>query len=113
VTSSGCARKSQESRTGGVNDESREPKEKSRAPLRLLSSATGGHVYFPKNTKEFTEAYGEIVQFVRNEYRLEFVPSSEDGKLHALRVEVRPGWNHVNYRQAYFAPDPPSGEPSR
>lgn len=81
--------------------------------LRLLTSATGGHVYFPKNTKEFTEAYGEIAQFVRNEYRLEFVPLSADGKLHALNVKVRPGWYHVNYRQAYFAPDPPSEEPSR
>jgi Ca-activated chloride channel family protein len=81
--------------------------------LRLITGATGGHVYFPKNTKEFTEAYGEIAQFVRNEYRLEFVPPSEDGKLHALRVKVRPGWYHVSYRQAYFAPDPPSGEPSR
>ena len=81
--------------------------------LRLLTSATGGHVYFPKNTKEFTEAYGEIAQFVRNEYRLEFVPPSEDGKLHALTVKVRPAWYHVNYRQAYFAPDPPSEQPSR
>lgn len=81
--------------------------------LRLLTSATGGHVYFPKNPKEFTEAYGEIAQFVRNEYRLEFVPPSEDGKLHALKVKVRPAWYHVNYRQAYFAPDPLSGELSR
>ncbi|MGD0428877.1 MAG: VWA domain-containing protein [Candidatus Acidiferrales bacterium] len=81
--------------------------------LRLLTSATGGHVYFPMNAKEFTEAYGEIAQFVRNEYRLEFVPPSEDGKLHALKVKVRPAWYHVNYRQAYFAPEPPSEEPPR
>jgi Ca-activated chloride channel homolog len=81
--------------------------------LHLLTSTTGGHVYFPKNAKEFTEAYGEIAQFVRNEYRLEFVPPSEDGKLHSLKVKVKPAWYRVNYRQAYFAPGPPSEEPSK
>jgi VWFA-related protein len=76
--------------------------------LRQITSATGGHAYFPRNAKEFTEAYAEIAQFVRNEYRLEFVPPSEDGQLHAIKVEVRPYSYHLSYRQAYLAPAPVS-----
>jgi VWFA-related protein len=76
--------------------------------LRQITAATGGHAYFPKNAKEFTEAYAEIAQFVRNEYRLEFVPPSEDGQLHSLKVEVRPSSYHLSYRQAYLAPAPAS-----
>jgi Ca-activated chloride channel family protein len=76
--------------------------------LRQLAGATGGRVYFPKNSKEFNDAYSEIAQFIRNEYRLEFVPRSADGQLHSLKVKVRPPWYHVNYRQAYLAPGPAS-----
>ena len=76
--------------------------------LRQITVATGGHAYFPKNTKEFTDAYAEIAQFVRNEYRLEFVPPSEDGQLHSLKVEVRPSSYNLSYRQAYLAPAPAS-----
>jgi Ca-activated chloride channel family protein len=78
--------------------------------LRQITSATGGHVYFPKSAKEFTDAYAEIAQFVRNEYLLEFAPPSEDGQLHSLKVEVRPSRYHLSYRQAYLAPAPPSPE---
>ena len=80
--------------------------------LRQITGATGGHAYFPKNSKEFTDAYAEIAQFVRNEYLLEFNPS-EDGQLHSLKVKVTPARYHVNYRQAYLAPAPPSAEPPR
>jgi VWFA-related protein len=72
--------------------------------LHQLAEATGGRAYFPKNAKEFNDAYDEIAQFVRNEYRLEFVPRSSDGQLHSLKVKVRSHWYHVNFRQAYLAP---------
>jgi VWFA-related protein len=81
--------------------------------LREITGAAGGQVYFPKNAKEFTDAYAEIAQFVRNEYLLEFNPPFTDGQLHALKVKVRPSWYHLNYRQAYLAPAPPAPELSR
>jgi Ca-activated chloride channel homolog len=81
--------------------------------LRQITSATSGRAYFPKNVKEFAEAYSEIAQFVRNEYLLEFAPSSEDGQLHSISVKVRPSWDHLSYRQAYLAPAPASSDPSR
>jgi len=74
--------------------------------LSQITGATGGHAYFPKNPKEFTDAYAEIAEFVRNEYLLEFAPPSEDGQLHSLKVRVAASWSHLNYRQAYLAPAP-------
>ncbi len=81
--------------------------------LRLLTGSTGGRVYFPRDTKEFTEAYAEIAQLIRNEYLLDFVPPLADGKLHSLQVKVRHSWYRVSYRQAYLAPSPPSQDVSR
>ena len=81
--------------------------------LREITVAAGGHAYFPKNAREFTDAYAEIAQFVRNEYLLEFNPPSEDGQLHSLTVRVRPSGYHLNYRQAYVAPATPSTNPPK
>jgi Ca-activated chloride channel family protein len=75
--------------------------------LRQLSEATGGRVYFPKNTKEFDHAYAEIAQLVRHEYSVEFLPPSSDGRLHSLTVSVKQSRYHVNHRQKYLAPAPP------
>jgi Ca-activated chloride channel family protein len=81
--------------------------------LRQITSATSGRAYFPKNAKEFAEAYAEIAQFVRNEYLLEFAPSSEDGQLHSISVKVKPSSDHLSYRRAYLAPAPASPDTSR
>jgi Ca-activated chloride channel homolog len=74
------------------------------ALLRELSEATGGHAYFPKNSKDFDRAYGEIAQLVRSEYTLEFVPPAYDRQVHAIRVKVKHSWYHADYRPAYLAP---------
>jgi VWFA-related protein len=76
--------------------------------LRELSKATGGRVYFPKNTREFNRAYAEIAQLVRHEYSVEFSPASSDGQLHSLAVSVKQSRYHVNHRQNYLAPAPPA-----
>src|SRR5882672_75232 len=73
--------------------------------LKGLTAATGGHVYFPKNTKDYDKIYAEIAQLVRHEYNLAFTPQTFDGKLHTLTVTVTA--KHaasVDHRQAYLAP---------
>jgi hypothetical protein len=74
--------------------------------LRALSEATGGRVYFPRNTKEFDRAYAEIAQLVRHEYSLAFAPPSRDGRLHSIEVKVNRSSYRVNHRRAYLAPPP-------
>ncbi len=72
--------------------------------LRELSAATGGRVYFPKNTKEFDRAYAEIAQLIRHEYSLAFKPPLLDGRLHSIDVRLKGSSFHVSHRQAYLAP---------
>ena len=73
------------------------------ATLRGLAEATGGRVYFPKSTKDYEKTYAEIAQIARHEYNLAFVPQTQDGKLHTLRVTAKHA-HRVDHRQAYLAP---------
>jgi Ca-activated chloride channel homolog len=73
------------------------------ASLRQISQATGGRVYFARNTKEFAKAYSEIAELLRHEYSLAFAPAILDGKVHTLRVEVKQPGLRVDHRPAYLA----------
>jgi Ca-activated chloride channel family protein len=82
--------------------------------LTLMTEATGGRVYFPKNAKDFSSIYAEIAQLVRHEYSLAFAPLAHDGKVHAIEIRVSAGSNatsstpapayRIDYRRAYLAP---------
>ena len=72
--------------------------------LRNLATATGGRVYFPKNSNEYEKVYTEIARLVRHEYSLAFVPQLQDGKTHTLTVRANHFWYRVDHRQAYLAP---------
>jgi VWFA-related protein len=84
--------------------------------LKRMAESTGGHAYFPWNTKEFNSVYAEIAQLVRHEYSLAFAPPARDGFVHAITVQVVGGQKlaanvpgppyRVDHRQAYLAPPP-------
>ena len=74
------------------------------ALLRGLSEFTGGHAYFPKNSRDFERDYREIAQLVRGEYTLEFVPPAYDNQVHTVRVKIKHGRYRADYRPAYLAP---------
>lgn len=74
--------------------------------LRTLTTASGGHAYFPKDAKEFEAAYAEVTQLVRGEYGIGFKPASPDGKKHFITVKVSHPWYrsyHVDHRLGYMA----------
>jgi Ca-activated chloride channel homolog len=85
--------------------------------LRSLADGTGGRVFFPEDAKAIQEIYGQIAQLVRNEYSLAFVPPTNDGAVHSLKVKVNlpllsanskslvPAYR-VDHRKAYVAPQP-------
>lgn len=73
------------------------------AELRDLATSTGGHVYFPKNSKDYDKIYAQIAELVRHEYNLAFTPQTFDGKLHTLTVTAKRA-ARVDHRQAYLAP---------
>lgn len=87
--------------------------------LRALAENTGGRAYFPKNAKEFQQAYAQVAQLVRHEYSLTFVPPAADGAVHTLQVKVdlptltggKAVEYHVDHRKAYIAPKAADARP--
>jgi Ca-activated chloride channel homolog len=73
------------------------------ASLRHIAWATGGRVYFARNTKEFSKVYAEIAELLRHEYSLAFAPNVFDGKVHTLQVEVKRPGVRIDHRPAYLA----------
>jgi Ca-activated chloride channel family protein len=79
--------------------------------LRELTETTGGRVYFPNHSKDFSAVYAEIAQLVRHEYSLAFAPPVNDGKLHTIEVHVASPSDsalayRIDHRRAYLAPAP-------
>lgn len=74
--------------------------------MKELAEATGGRAYFARNAEEFRKSYAEIAELLRHEYSLSFAPTSLDGKVHALRVEVEKTGLKVDHRPAYLAAPP-------
>lgn len=70
--------------------------------LRRLATVSGGRSFFTENHVTLETSFGEILEDLRSQYLLAFVPSSSvrDGSWHKIRVEVA-GGHHVRARQGY------------
>ena len=86
--------------------------------LEGIAAETGGHAFFPRSAKDFTEDYRRIASLVRHQYSLGFAAQMRDGALHTVRVEIvddrgepfdgkekRPVYS-VNSRREFLAPAP-------
>jgi VWFA-related protein len=78
--------------------------------LRQLAEPTGGHVYFPKNAKDFDRAFSKIAESVSHEYRLTIAPTLPDGQLHSLNVKINRPWSSLDFRKGYFIPKSSANE---
>jgi Ca-activated chloride channel family protein len=76
--------------------------------LRDLAKTTGGHVFRPKNTHQFSKMYEDILEDLASQYVLGYVSdlSQDDGRFHKIKVEVRRKNLKVRHRIGYQAPDP-------
>jgi Ca-activated chloride channel homolog len=76
---------------------------KSRQVLEHLADLTGGSVYAPGTYKDLPDIYDKIIDELKGQYVIGFVPDkpSSDGRYHKLKVNVaRPGVN-VRHRPGY------------
>jgi len=76
---------------------------KSRQVLEHLADLTGGSVYAPATYKDLPNIYERIIDELKGQYVLGFVPDrpAGDGRYHKLKVEVtRPGVK-VRHRSGY------------
>lgn len=58
--------------------------------MDYFSKLTGGIAFFPRFDGEMPDDFNTIVEFLRNQYSLGYVPpdSARDGKYHKIRVDV-------------------------
>ena len=76
---------------------------KSRQVLEHLADLTGGSVYAPGTYKDLPDIYDKIIEELKGQYVIGFVPDkpSSDGRYHKLKVNVtRPGVS-VRHRPGY------------
>jgi VWFA-related protein len=70
--------------------------------LRRLATVSGGRSFFTDDHASLDRSFGEILEDLRSQYLLAFVPASSerDGSWHRIRVEVS-GRHQVRARQGY------------
>jgi Ca-activated chloride channel homolog len=70
--------------------------------LRRLATVSGGRSFFTENHASLDTSFVEILEDLRSQYLLAFVPSTSvrDGSWHQIRVEVS-GGHDVRARQGY------------
>jgi VWFA-related protein len=58
--------------------------------MNYFAKLTGGYAWFPRFEGELPDIFSSVVQMLRNQYSLGFLPpdSARDGKYHKIKVEV-------------------------
>ncbi|MGH9730963.1 MAG: VWA domain-containing protein, partial [Candidatus Acidiferrales bacterium] len=58
--------------------------------MNYFGRLTGGFAWFPRFEGEMPDIFNTVVEFLRNQYSLGYVPpeSARDGKYHKIKVEV-------------------------
>jgi Ca-activated chloride channel family protein len=75
--------------------------------LETIAEETGGHAFFPRNARDFQDAYRRIAALLRHQYSLGFAAPVADGRYHTIRVElagVRGRGYRINSRRGFLAP---------
>jgi len=71
-----------------------------------MAGQTGGRMIEVSSEKKLEEAFDQISEELRSQYRLTYTPSNpaKDGKFRRIRVETRRSDTKVLARQGYYAP---------
>jgi len=75
--------------------------------LEAIAEETGGRAFFPRNARDFQDAYKRIALLLRHQYSLGFTAPLADGRYHTIRVEFAgeggKGYR-INSRRGFLAP---------
>ncbi len=80
--------------------------------LKQMTDSTGGRVFFPYSSTQFTKAFGEIEEELRSQYNIAYEPASKlrNGAFREIEVNVNHPNVLVRHRQGYYAAIP--GQPA-
>ena len=91
---------------GLLRAESRADSSQARKALNMLTTATGGAAFYPKNVNEVNRIVLEIAKEIRSQYTIAYAPSvtALDGTFRKINVQVSgPGKPKVRTRTGYQA----------
>ncbi len=94
---------------GLFSDDSHQEVKRGTKALKVITEATGGQPYFPKNVEEVESICAQIAHDIRNQYTIAYYPSNakRDGTFRAVQLQVTPprgrGKMTVRTRTGYYA----------
>ena len=74
--------------------------------LETIAAETGGRAFFPRNARDFENAYRRIAVLLRHQYSLGFTAAVSDGRYHTIDVELRTGKTgryRLGFRRGFLA----------
>jgi Ca-activated chloride channel homolog len=89
-----------------LSEEEHEAAKRARQALDLITRATGGHVWYPRDPEEVGRIALQVAHDIRNQYILGYTPAKEalDGSYRQIKVTVNaPGHPSVRTRTGYYA----------
>jgi Ca-activated chloride channel homolog len=89
-----------------LSEEEHEAAKRARQALDLITRATGGYVWYPKEAGEVSRIALEVAHDIRNQYILAYTPSNAalNGSYRQIRVTANgPGHPSVRTRTGYYA----------
>ena len=91
---------------GLLGEEERREAQRAQRALKLLTEATGGEAFFPKDLSEVDRIAHQVAHDIRNQYTIQYTPSNTamDGTFRKIRIAVKaPGNPTVRTRSGYYA----------
>jgi len=76
--------------------------------LKQMTDSTGGRVFFPFSSSQFTKAFRDIEEELRSQYNIAYEPTSKvrNGAFREIKVKVNHPNAAVRHRQGYYAARP-------
>jgi Ca-activated chloride channel family protein len=91
---------------GLLNEEERREAKQAKRALDLLTEATGGKAYFPKELADVERIAHQVAHDIRNQYTITYTPANQawDGSFRQIKVTASgPGRPVVRTRTGYYA----------
>jgi VWFA-related protein len=99
---------------GLLNEEERREAKQAKRALDLLTEATGGQAYYPKELADVERIAHQVAHDIRNQYTITYTPANQalDGSFRQIKVTASgPGHPVVRTRTGYYAtPDSASAK---
>jgi len=100
---------------GLLGEEERREAQRAQRALKALANATGGDVFFPKDSSEVEKIAHQVARDIRSQYTIAYSPTNTamDGTYRQIKITANaPGKPTVRSRSGYYATPDQSSAPA-